>query len=81
MERIKILANHNGIQRIKEKMKEECGELIEAVENNVEYEIVDEVADVLVVAQQLIYKMNIWNEVESRMKYKIDRTMKKEGII
>lgn len=81
MNNIKILANHNGMQRIRAKLVEELNECIEAIEGNVENEIIDEIADVLLVSRQLIYKMDIWDQVESRINHKIERTMRREGIV
>ena len=78
--KLKKIANVNGLYGVMEKTKEECNELIEAIEGNVEEEIIDETADVFVMLFQLMLILDIENKVYDRIDYKIDRTEKRLGI-
>lgn len=77
---IKRLTEYNGSVTIKDKTKEECEELIEAIEKNDDVDIIDEVADVLVMLNQLIVSMDVKAEVRKRMEFKVRRTEERLGL-
>lgn len=85
-ERIKTIADHYGIKNQMRQLAEECSEL--AVEANhsarkgVTVKIIEEVADVLVMMEQVIYLAKIDKcDIEDCINYKLERQMKriKEG--
>ena len=80
MKAIERIAQHNGIEVIKDKMQEETLELHIAIDNNIEEEIIDEIADVMVVARQWAHVTGNLELINERVKYKIDRTLKRLGL-
>jgi phosphoribosyl-ATP pyrophosphohydrolase len=76
MKPIERIANHNGIAKIKDKIQEELIELHVAIDNNIEEEIIDEIADVMVTMAQWMLKTSNRAKVNERIAYKIDRTIK-----
>ena len=85
-ERIKTIADHYGIKNQMRQLAEECSEL--AVEANhsarkgTTVKIIEEIADVLIMMQQVIYLAKIDKcDIEDCIQYKLDRQMKriKEG--
>ena len=78
IDRIKRIAEENGFQLVCEKTKEECEELIYAIETNDEKNILDEIADVQIMLHELSMVYGISREdILSRMEYKIKRTEKR----
>lgn len=85
-ERIKTIADHYGIKNQMRQLAEECSEL--AVEANhsarkgTTVKIIEEIADVLIMMQQVIYLAKIDKcDIEDCINYKLERQMKriKEG--
>ena len=85
-ERIKTIADHYGIKNQMRQLAEECSEL--AVEANhsarkgTTVKIIEEIADVLIMMQQVIYLAKIDKcDLEDCINYKLERQMKriKEG--
>ena len=85
-ERIKTIADHYGIKNQMRQLAEECSEL--AVEANhsarkgTNVKIIEEIADVLIMMQQVIYLAKIDKcDIEDCINYKLERQMKriKEG--
>ena len=85
-ERIKTIADHYGIENQMRQLAEECSEL--AVEANhsarkgTTVKIIEEIADVLIMMQQVIYLAKIDKcDIEDCINYKLERQMKriKEG--
>ena len=80
MNNIKRLAQRNGLNTAKANVISESEELIEAIESNDEFNIIDELADIHVTTQQLIELMDIREQVEKRIAYKISRQFKRFGM-
>ena len=85
-ERIKTIADHYGIENQMRQLAEECSEL--AVEANhsarkgTTVKIIEEIADVLIMMEQVIYLSGIdRKDIDDCIQYKLDRQMKriKEG--
>ena len=85
-ERIKTIADHYGIENQMRQLAEECSEL--AVEANhsarkgTTVKIIEEIADVAIMMQQVIYLAKIDKcDIEDCINYKLERQMKriKEG--
>lgn len=74
------IADKNGILIIKDKLLEELEELKEAIEHNDERNIIEEIADVIIVAEQYIYKSDMESQYKKERAYKIDRTVRRLGI-
>ena len=74
---IQHIADINGLQVIKAKLIEECEELIEAIQENDELHIIEEIADTIIVAQQYIYKTDNDQEYNKVRDYKIARTLRR----
>ena len=74
------LASVNGIQTVKAKMIEELKELLEAIEENNEEHIVEEIADVWVSTYQYIILKNKELDFSQMKDYKIKRTLERLGI-
>ena len=73
----KIL-EHYGVHHQMDKLMEELRELLEACENVKRasgdlFSMVDEIADVEVMLWQIKYALHLFDEVDSRKEYKIDR--------
>ena len=80
--RIKTIADHYGIKEQLRQLAEECCEL--AVEANhsarkgVTVKIIEEMADVLIMIEQVIYLAGIDKcDIEDCINYKLDRQMKR----
>ena len=80
--RIKQIADHYGTKEQLRQLSEECCEL--AVEANhsarkgVTVKIIEEIADVLIMIEQVIYLANIDKcDIEDCINYKLDRQMKR----
>ena len=62
------------------KLAEECGELIQAlskyVESGEKKQVIEEIADAKIMISQIEYLLEIEDDVEPMIDYKIDRTMK-----
>ena len=72
------IINHYGVENQKKKLIEELDELKEALlENNDEMHVIEEMADVLNVMQQIIYKMDYETQILEMQEYKLDRQIKR----
>lgn len=85
-ERIKTIADHYGIKKQLRQLAEECSELaVEAshsARKGTTVKIIEEIADVLIMMEQVIYLAKIDRcDIEDCINYKLDRQMKriKEG--
>ena len=81
-ERIKKIADHYGIKRQMHQLAEECSELaVEAshsARKGVTVKIIEEMADVLLMMEQVIYLANIAiDDIDECISFKIDRQMKR----
>ena len=81
-ERIKKVADHYGIKRQLHQLAEECSELaVEAshsARNGVTVKIIEEMADVLLMIEQVVYLSGIAIEdIDECISFKIDRQMKR----
>lgn len=77
-EKLLKIINHFGIRNQLKKLNEECYELIEAVNYYELKEIIEEVADVQVLLNEIKAYYGISNEIEEKvMLYKIDRTLER----
>lgn len=70
----------NGSRLIKDKLRKEAEELATAIEMNHEDMIIDELADVLVFAQQLLQDPETLENLKLRIDFKIKRTLKRHKI-
>lgn len=75
IEKVMTIANHFGLEHQKLKTIEECNELIQAIKNNDEENIKEEMADVLIMIFQLIYLMGV--DLEEIISFKLARTIKR----
>ena len=82
--RIKTIADHYGIKEQLRQLSEECCEL--AVEANhsarkgVTVKIIEEMADVLIMIEQVIYLANIDKcDIEDCIDYKLNRQLERIG--
>ena len=80
MTKIEKIAQRNGIATIKLKLGEEARELVEAVWNNDHDNIIEEVADVFIVAMQYVKLLDVEDELKEVHEQKIKRTMERLGI-
>ena len=81
-ERIKIIADHYGIENQMRQLAEECSELaVEASHSariGTTVKIIEEMADVLVMMEQVIYLAKIDKcDIKDCINYKLDRQMKR----
>lgn len=74
------IANHFGLENQKLKTIEECSELITAISRNEVGNIIEEIADVYIMLQQLIYLYDSEEEVDEFIESKINRTIERYGI-
>jgi len=74
-EKLKKITKRNGSAFIRDKAIQEAKEFIVALERNVEEEMVDEVADILIMAVELIDSHDITEQVKKRITFKLDRTV------
>lgn len=77
---IEKIARHNKILIIKDKLIEEAKELAEAVEENVDEHIIEEIADVLIMIQQYLIMTDSEQELDAMIDFKLNRTMERLGI-
>ena len=81
-ERIKTIADHYGIKKQLRQLAEECSELaVEAshsARKGTTVKIIEEMADVLIMMEQIIYLAKIDKcDIEDCINYKLDRQMKR----
>ena len=81
-ERIRTIADHYGIKKQMHQLAEECSELaVEAshsARKGVTVKIIEEMADVLLMMEQVIYLANIAIEdIDECIKFKIDRQLER----
>ena len=83
-ERIKTIADHYGIENQMRQLAEECSEL--AVEANhsarkgTTVKIIEEIADVLIMMQQVIYLSGIdRKDIDEVIDYKLNRQLERIG--
>ena len=81
-ERIKTIADHYGIKRQMHQLAEECSELaVEAshsARNGTTVKIIEEMADVLIMIEQVIYLAEIdMCDIEDCINYKLDRQLER----
>ena len=74
------IADHFGLENQKVKTIEECSELITAIAKNDIDNIIEEIADVLIMVQQLRYLYDIEDNVKEMIEFKIKRTVERYGI-
>jgi hypothetical protein len=93
IERLNNIAKHYGLHRQEEQLIEEMAELTKAIIDKRRYEngtlyktksqsalerdIVEELADVKIVLEQLTYLMGAQDMVENWMEYKVDRELRR----
>ena len=77
---IKSIANHFSLEDRKIKTIEECSELITAISRNDVDNIIEEIADVVIMIRQLVYLYGIEHNVEEIMEFKLKRTVERYGI-
>lgn len=71
------IADHYGLEHQLGKCKEELNELIEAIDSLDEKAIVEEIADVEIMTEQLKYLMRTEPSVEIYKEYKIARQLRR----
>ena len=81
-ERIKTIADHYGIENQMRQLAEECSELaVEASHSariGTTIKIIEEMADVLIMMEQIIYLTKIdRKDIDEVIDYKLDRQMKR----
>ena len=81
-ERIKTIADHYGIENQMRQLAEECSELaVEASHSariGTTVKIIEEMADVLIMMEQVIYLANIAIEdIDECIQFKIDRQLER----
>ena len=81
-DRIKKIADHYGIEKQLHQLAEECSELaVEAshsARKGVTVKIIEEMADVLLMIEQVVYLANIAIEdIDECIKFKIDRQLER----
>jgi uncharacterized protein YabN with tetrapyrrole methylase and pyrophosphatase domain len=78
--KIDKIAKRNGLGMIKYKMVEELNELIEAIEENDEQHILEEIADVWITTMQYVSNKELEDDYEIIKHIKINRTFERLGI-
>ena len=81
-ERIKIIADHYGIENQMRQLAEECSELaVEASHSariGTTVKIIEEIGDVLIMVEQIVYLSGIdRKDIDECIQYKLDRQMKR----
>ena len=81
-ERIKKIADHYGIKRQMHQLAEECSELaVEAshsARKGVTVKIIEEMADVLLMIEQVVYLSGIAiDDIDECIRFKIDRQLER----
>ena len=74
---IEKIADHYGYEKQKNKTIEELIELADAIIHDQEDNIIEEIADVLIMLNQLIYLKQIKEKVDQTVKEKIERQIKR----
>lgn len=78
-DRLKVIADHYGLDGQLGILQEECAELIQAVSkfhrNGMETLMVEEMADVLIMIDQIIYLLDDSQGLEEIIQWKIGRQM------
>ena len=74
------IAKHFGLEMQKGKTVEECNELIQAIKNEDFENTIEEIADVWIMLQQLIYLYGIEDNVNEVIGQKIQRTINRYSI-
>ena len=79
---LNTIVDHYGAEHQQKKAVEECKELVEEIEyalagENNRKGIIDEIADVEIMIEQLKIIYSCKKEVESRINYKIERQIKR----
>ena len=77
MQDLKNIANHYGLKHQLVKCKEELGELIEAIDSANDEAIIEEIADVEIMTEQLKYLMRTEPSVDIYKDYKIARQLRR----
>lgn len=77
MQDLKNIANHYGLKHQLVKCKEELGELIEAIDSANDEAIIEEIADVEIMTEQLKHLMRADRVVELYKDYKIARQLRR----
>lgn len=77
---IKAIAEHNGPVLIKDKLVEEIHELLAAIEQNDEDNIVEEIADVIIMCKQYVHSKGAETQFHVTTLSKIARTKKRLGL-
>lgn len=77
---IRNIAKHFGLEMQKGKTVEECNELIQAIKNEDFENTIEEIADVWIMLQQLIYLYGIEDNVNEVIEQKIQRTINRYSI-
>lgn len=76
-EDLKYIADHYGLKHQLVKCKEELGELIEAIDSTNGEAIIQEIADVEIMTEQLKHLMCVEKVVELYKDYKIARQLRR----
>lgn len=76
-EDLKYIADHYGLEHQLGKCKEELGELIKAIDSTNDEAIIEEIADVEIMTEQLKYLMRTEPSVEIYKDYKIARQLRR----
>lgn len=77
IEDLKKIAEHYGLNHQKIKLIEEMAELTQAICKGRDLSIIDEIADVEIVLEQVKYLMGINPDVEAQRMFKINRQLKR----
>lgn len=76
-EDIKKIANYYGLNHQKIKLIEEMAELTQVICKGRDLSIIDEIADVEIVLEQVKYLMKINPDVKTRKMFKINRQLRR----
>ena len=87
-ERVKRIANENGTLGVLAKAEEESQEVHEAIveflkdpnDPDLENHMAEEIADFLIVADQLAFKFGLGDMIEKWREFKINRTLERMGL-
>lgn len=77
MQDLKYIADHYGLKHQLVKCKEELGELIEAIDSADNEAIIEEIADVEIMLEQIKYLSNLYETVKLQKDYKIMRQLQR----
>jgi phosphoribosyl-ATP pyrophosphohydrolase len=77
LDRIKKLAQINGMQVVREKAQEEAQELIDAIDENIKSHVSTEMADNLIMIFQLMVVYDNEDEVYDQLDFKVKRQEKR----